>query len=190
MAEYIYLPVPTKEMIEFANKFKDARLKKTNTDVGILKNYFVSGMLKGVSRHLFGGCLRAVHQGDSLFLILHGAGVAGSRFIGAKRNGGQKKYTPEQIARTIEKEGLPKSFEDLFLLSCGGGLDVDDGGRLHKPFVAKVSAALKDLGYSRIRVTGYMGDVKPGCGDGYQVVVDTGLGLELVDEDLARVTVM
>jgi hypothetical protein len=189
MAEYIYLPVPTKEMTVIAKKMVAARKKHNRPEPGILRNYFVSGFLKGVM-HLLGGCLRCVHHSDTLFLMLHGAGVAGSRFIGEKRGRDNKTYTPDQIARTLEKEGLPKSFVDLHLLTCGSGLEGGDKAEYRAPFAKRVSTALKALGYDRIRVTGYLGDIRPGARDGFEVDVLMEEGYTEQFDDTACVTVL
>jgi hypothetical protein len=155
MTTWIYLPVPTQEMRDFASGLA---LGSQYT----LSNYFVSGKGKAVTR-FFGGCLGGVAAWDELLLICHGA-TGGSRFTGASRgaNNELKKYSPDELAVVLRKEGLTKSFVDLKLLVCGGGLRPASG--LDDPFAERVCAALKAEGYSQIRVTGYLGDVSTSGG--------------------------
>ena len=154
MTTWIYLPVPTQEMRDFASGLQ---LGAQYT----LSNYFVSGKGKAITR-FFGGCLDGVSPWDTLLLICHGA-TGGSRFTGATRGDGLlKKYSPEELATVIRKEGLTKSFIDLKLLVCGGGLRPAKG--TDDPFAERTCAALKADGYSQIRVTGYLGDVSTSGG--------------------------
>ena len=152
MTTWIYLPVPTQEMRDFASGLQ---LGGQFT----LSNHFVSGKGKAISR-FFGGCLDGVSPWDTLLLICHGA-TGGSRFTGAQRADGLKKYSPEELAAVIRKEGLTKSFIDLKLLVCGGGLRTVKGD---DPFAQRTCEALKGDGYSQIRVTGYLGDVSTSGG--------------------------
>lgn len=167
MAHYIYVPVPTQEMKERASSLKKTCEKRHKMKV--LKNVFDEGRRKGVARFFGGGCLSGVEPGDTLYFLLHGGGLEGRKDIvfanrHAKRTKlgwdegdakGQKGYTPEQVAALLEKEGLKKTFVDLHMLTCGGalpGMDVD-------AFAERVCRGLKEIGYKRIQVTGYKGDV-------------------------------
>ena len=154
MTTWIYLPVPTQEMRDFAIGLN---LGSQYT----LSNYFVSGKGKAITR-FFGGCLGGVSAWDELLLICHGA-TGGSKFTGATRDDNKlKKYSPEELAGVIRKEGLAKSFIDLKLLVCGGGLRPRGG--VDDPFAERLCDALKAEGYSQIRVTGYLGDVSTSGG--------------------------
>jgi hypothetical protein len=148
MTTYIYLPIPTQEMKDCASALN---LGSKYT----LSNLFLSGSGKAVARY-FGGCLGSLNNWDELLLISHGA-TGGAPFAGARRGAALKMYDPEQLANAIEKEGLPKSFIDLKLLVCGGGLSPRVGGT--EPFAKRVCAALKASGYSNLKVTGYLGNV-------------------------------
>ena len=155
MTTYIYLPIATQEMKNFASKLN---LGSKYT----LSNYFLSGNGKAVTR-FFGGCLRSLAAWDELLVICHGS-TGGSRFTGVDRNGSLKKYDPKQLVRAIEKEGLTKSFIDLKLLICGSGLSPKkrENGTdivLAEPFAKRVCDELKNSHYSNIRVTGYLGNV-------------------------------
>lgn len=146
MATYIYLPIPTQEMRDFASKLK---LGRQNT----LCNYFVSGRGKAITRFI-SGCLSGVKPWDTLLLICHGSD-GGSTKTGAKRDGILKAYTPDQLARTIDKEDLTKSFIDLKLLVCGSAETTALKGG--DSFGKRVCAAMKDRDYKKIQVTGYLG---------------------------------
>lgn len=157
MATYVFLPVPTQEMREFAAKLK---LGKQQT----LCNAFVSGKGKGVAR-FFSGCLSGVKPWDELLLICHGSG-GGSNKTGADRDGKLKAYTPEELAAVIEKEGLTKSFTNLKLLVCGSAEKTALKGG--ETFGKRVCKALKQRGYNKIEVTGYRGLVST---DGGKIAV-------------------
>jgi hypothetical protein len=157
MATYIYLPIPTQEMKDFASKLN---LGGEYT----LNNCFLSGNGKAIAR-FFGGCLGSLKAWDELLVICHGAG-GGSRFTGAQREGQLKKYDPQALVRAMEKEGLTKSFINLKLLICGSGEATNAG--VTNPFAERVCAEMKQLGYSNIRVTGYLGEVST---DGGKITV-------------------
>lgn len=150
MTTYIFLPIPTQEMKDFATKL---RLPPKQ----VLHNTFTSGIGKGFTR-AFGGCLRALSPADTLNLICHGA-TGGSTKTGADRGGVLKTYTPERLAEVIEKEGLPKTFINLKLLICGGALDRNPSAKGKPAFAKGCFDALKARGYGNIQVTGYCGDV-------------------------------
>jgi hypothetical protein len=206
MTEYLFLPVPTAEMTELATEILDAYKKAGNTPPTIVRNYFDSGRGKGVARALGLGCLRAVAASDRLYLLLHGAGEAGSKSVGANRNlvksherglgvwkpgpGAKdlKLYGPADVARVLEAEGLTKSFNDLVLLCCGAGLAGGKDPLYAKSIVERVFDAMKALGFNHIKVTGYLGDVRAGAGDSYKVEVKEGGGARLVLPGEAFVT--
>ena len=146
MATYIYLPIATQEMRDFAAKLN---LGSQYT----LSNYFLAGKGKGIAR-FFAGCLSGVKPWDELLVICHGSG-GGSNRTGVTRNGTLKAYTPDQLAKVIESEGLTKAFIDLKLLVCGSAENSALNGA--DPFGKRVCAAMKDRDYNRIQVTGYRG---------------------------------
>ena len=137
------------------------------------------------------GCLRAVGARDTIYLLLHGTGDVCSREVGVDRAkvllpDGQwgrpagvaaikKAYTPTDIARVLEAEGLPRDFQDLHLLTCGSGLEglrdksskdwQPDDEKFRKSYAKRVYDILKARGYRFIHVTGYLGDVSLGVGD-------------------------
>ncbi len=62
------------------------------------------------------------------------------------------------MAKTISKEGLPKTFVNLHLLVCGSANNSGlPPGTM--PFGQRVCNELKALGYTNICVTGYTGGV-------------------------------
>lgn len=169
MSAYIYLPVPTAEMLKIANAIISVR-----SDLRILQNRHVAGWRKGVSRSFGGGCLRALSASDTLYLVLHGTGLAGSSYIAAKRTATDvKRYTPIEVAELLEAEGLSKNFRHLHLYCCGSGLVGGKDPQLHKSIAQRVWSAMKSRGYNVIRVTGYLGDIKTGVG------TTTGIGVEV-----------
>ena len=199
MAEFIFLPVPTPEMAEMARDICDARTKARLAAPTVLRNYFDAGAGKGFLRAIGKGCLRGLGGGDTLWLVLHGAGVAGSRVVGADRSkvkqgklwqagpGGEKmkKYGTEDVARVLEAEGLPKGFVDLHMLTCGSGLQGGDRPQYVRPIAQRVHEALRARGYDRVRVTGYTGDIRAGAGNCFTVEVSRGGGAFLVDPSQA-----
>lgn len=180
MTIYIFLPVPTQEMKDFAIKL---RLPPQQ----VLHNYFTSGMGKGIMR-FFGGCLSSLSPADTLNLICHGA-TGGSTKTGADRNGVLKAYTPEQLAEVIMKEGLPKTFINLKLLICGGALDRNPSSRGKPAFAKGCFDALKARGYGNILVTGYCGDVSTD-GGGITVLRGGSDGSKYYAEDAAGSTIV
>ena len=157
MTTYIFLPIPTQEMKDFANKLGLPAQQ-------LLHNFFVSGKGKGLTRAVGGGCLRALSPADTVNLICHGA-TGGSTLTGADRAGVLKAYTPAELAEVLEKEGLPKTFVNLKLLICGGALDTNPSAKGKPAFAKGCFDALKARGYGNIQVTGYCGDVSTDGGE-------------------------
>ena len=118
MAGYIYLPVPTTEMLEFAKDWQDGQRAKGKTPYQVLKN-FQSGWRKGAVRGLGFGVLRNVTAADKLYILAHGNSL-GSVKIGAKRGatraglrwtgGTAKKYDSDELAEVLQAEGLTTGF--------------------------------------------------------------------------------
>src|SRR4051812_10893045 len=125
MAGYIYLPVPTQEMLDFATDWQDGQRRKDKVPYTVLYNY-VKGWRKGFVRGIGRGVLRNVNNTDKLYVLAHGAAL-GSRRIGAERGahrviergvpgwdgGAMKSYTTGELAKVMEAEGLRKTFIDL-----------------------------------------------------------------------------
>jgi hypothetical protein len=177
MPGYIYLPVPTQEMLNFADQFRDSQNTQGKERYSILHNY-ESGWRKGFTRAIGLGVLRNVAAKDKLYVISHGA-TMGSRFTGARRGaeqqgnewkGGEyKKYSPAQLAQVIHKEGLTTSFVRLYLFICGSGLVPANQA---KSFAEGLATELGGLGYGHIRVVGYLGEVS--ADKGFGVLRSTG----------------
>ena len=68
-------------------------------------------------------------------------------------------YPATQLARHLEKEGLPQNFVDLRLFCCSAGLGTTHNGNPVAPYAQRLKAALTALGYNSIIVTGYSGDL-------------------------------
>lgn len=168
MANYIYLPVNSAEMREFADNVKD-QLKVPATN--ILANKVSSGVGKAMYRWI-DKCVKNVGANDSLYIILHGSGVADSKKVGAERNIGNNKqtkvhvrgvpewtggkyktYEPTHLASTLKKEGLTTLVTDIHLLTCGSGLE----GKM-KSWAERLKDALKNH-CKNLTVTGYKGNI-------------------------------
>ena len=177
MAGYIYIPVPTPEMLEFARAWQEGQLEKQNGQpeeskkepYEILRNY-ESGWRKGAVRKFGFGVLRNVTHNDKVYILAHGA-TLGSRDIGVNRGatrgngvnewvgGMYKGYSPKALANVLKKEGLPEQFQDLRVFACGSAIIPPAGAVLS--FAQELALAMRVLGYNQIRVTGYMGNVRP-----------------------------
>jgi len=169
MAGYIYLPIATEEMQHFARDWQEGQREKGKQPYEVLKN-FESGWRKGFVRGIGRGVLRGVTAQDKLYVLCHGAGQ-GSSFIGASRGakrsdgpietwegGTLKRYSPNELAAVVEKEGLLKSFVDLRLFVCGSGLVPPNQTQ---SFAERFALAMGGLGYNHLLVKGYLGSVKP-----------------------------
>jgi len=185
MSNYIFLPVVSGDMLSLANIIQ--RFFAGNPAgpiVDILKNNYVSGWKKGAMRKLGKGCLRNLQSQDTLYIVSHGAGKPGSDSIGETRDDGAlKKYTQEELAGVLKAEGLPSSFRNVHLLTCGSGLmnkntidfspkaakilgtnQVRDPKlvkslRNRKSVARQLCNAMKKNGYKNIQVTGYLGEI-------------------------------
>lgn len=170
MPGYIFLPVPSQEMLGIAQDWVEGQKAKGKPGYGILRNYYQEGWKKGALRDIEYGALRNVAANDKLYVMLHG-GAMGSKSVGAARGGMNvspnaapkweggvmKEYTPEGLAKVIEREGLITSFVDLRMYACGSGL-MPEGEA--KSFAERLQNALYDRDYKLVRVTGYLGSVK------------------------------
>jgi hypothetical protein len=168
MAGYIYLPVNTEEMRNFAKDWREGQREKGKRPYEVLKN-FESGFGKGLVRGIGLGVLRGLSAQDKLYVVCHGL-PTGSRATAAARGaakirngpiirwegGTYKVYKPDELAAVMEKEGLLKSFVDVRLFVCGSAV-VPQGEA--KSFAEKVFDAMKAIGYNHIAVTGYLGSV-------------------------------
>jgi len=168
MAGYIYLPVNTEEMRNFAKDWQEGQRDRGKVAYKILKN-FESGWRKGFVRDIGRGVLRGLTAQDKLYVLIHGSEHGSSR-VGAARGatksagpietwegGTLKTYTPDQLAAVVEKEGLLKSFVDLRLFVCGSALIPL---AQTKSFAERFALSMGALGYNHLQVTGYLGSVK------------------------------
>lgn len=171
MASYIFLPVPSGEMLARAADVVETC--RNTTRLTLLRNLFVQGKGKGLMRHLGLGCLKGVREADTLYILMHGRGEANSTRIGAARGGrmehqrgleqwvggAMKAYTMDQITAVLEGEGLSKTFVDLHLLTCGSGLVGNQGNDTDRALASRLRTTMVNAGYRQIMVTGYQGDV-------------------------------
>jgi len=171
MPQYVFLPVPTKEMKSMADQL--VATCRATAPLIVVRNFFASGVGKGMLRKVGLGCLRDVTAASTLYVLLHGAGEANSSRIGARRGavkewerglevwkgGVMKSYTMDRIADVLEGEGLPKDFVHLHLLTCGSGLTGNRGIATDAPLAERLHAIMQQRGYASLEVTGYTGDI-------------------------------
>ena len=178
MASYIYIPIMTGEMAAMAADWNNGRLQLQKAAYPIL-GADSSGIGKALRRKFGGGYLSNVNAGDKVYVLAHGIKTptsGGALAIGVKR-GGQyvqdgtsltgytvqggawKTYPAIQLARHLEKEGLPQDFVDLRLFCCSAGLGATHNGNPVAPYAQRLKAALTARGYNSIIVTGYSGDL-------------------------------
>ncbi|SMC22859.1 hypothetical protein SAMN02745857_01492 [Andreprevotia lacus DSM 23236] len=190
MRRYIYLPVYTAEMRDFAAPIARYMTKTYGGVCTTLSNAFESGWGKGLTRKLGGGCLSGLGATDILYVVCHGAGEAGSYSIGATRTGGgMKAYRMPDLAANLEAEGLSKAFKHLHMMTCGSGLmnksvilgqytsnervgrdpSLGAGRTAPNSIARQLCDAMKERGYAGIEVTGYLGDISVGHPDSVSI---------------------
>ncbi|WHI45424.1 hypothetical protein ACJJIW_09015 [Microbulbifer sp. JMSA004] len=165
--EYIYIPIGSGEMQEYAENLAKAWKIPVNQ---ILANKVTSGVGKAMYRWV-NQCLSKLNPADTLYIVTHGTGAADGKYIGAERStsdnkqkkiyvngreewqGGEwKTYTPQQLATTLVKEGLPANFVNLHVCACGSGYD----GEKLRPWAQRLRQAMGGT-HKNIQVTGYRG---------------------------------
>lgn len=170
MAGYIFIPVATPEMLEFAHNWQQGQQEKGKTPYQILHSA-ESGWQKGARQKLGLGALKCVTAADKVYILAHGAAL-GSSAIGACRGGEKvaafgsdqwqggtlKSYTAAALARLLEKEGLAKHNMDVRVFACGSG---NTPATATRSFAEELALELRALGYPNgLRVTGYLGSVR------------------------------
>ena len=178
MASYIYIPIMTGEMAAMATDWNNGRVQLGKAPYQIL-GADSSGIGKALRRQFGGGYLRNVTAADKVYILAHGIKTptsGGALVIGVKRGaqyvadgasltgysvqGGAWKYYPAgELAKHLEKEGLPKTFVDLRLFCCSAGLAATHQGNPVAPYAQRLKNALVARGYNAIVVTGYRGDL-------------------------------
>lgn len=171
MAGYIYLPVPTAEMLDFCNEWLKGQKLKGKSPYVVLYNQYNS-FIKGVMRQIGFGVLSDLKSNDILYILSHG-GAKGSSFIGAKKGnvktncrgvthwegGILKKYSPQELASLLKKEKLPMNFVDLRVYCCGSALVPDKSG-VDKSYAQRLAIEMRKIGYANVKITGYLGSVR------------------------------
>lgn len=160
MTNFIFLPVPIAGIQQQAETWREGVETKGKPPPQILMNHFQAGWLKGTSRFIGLKCLRSVRPNDKLYVMTHGLMPNPDTYIpthvGDTRSGNdQKRYTPSELAKVLEKEGLTKSIIEVSVFACGSGLPSPLG-----PWARRLRDEMRNLGYSRVAVTGYLGDVR------------------------------
>ncbi|MBW0000054.1 MAG: hypothetical protein JO015_13215 [Verrucomicrobia bacterium] len=178
MASYIYIPIMTGEMAAMATDWNNGRTRLGKAPYQIL-GADSSGIGKALRRQFGGGYLSNVTAADKVYILAHGVKAQlndGALSIGVQRGaqyvpdgnsltgysaqgGAWKYYSAIELARHLEKEGLPKTFVDLRLFCCSAGLTATFQGNPVAPYAQRLKAALTARGYNAIVVTGYRGDL-------------------------------
>lgn len=70
-----------------------------------------------------------------------------------------KKYSSDELANLLVKEGLTRAFVDLRIFSCGSAL-VPPVDHETKSFAENLLFSMRRLGYSNLRISGYNGSVR------------------------------
>ena len=177
MPGYIFLPVPTEEMLEEARTWTSGQTEKGKVPYIILRNSSDSGLGKAMSRLSSGGCLKEVSPNSKVYILAHGSGYGDTEYIGADRSydfennaigasyGDQnndareaewKKYTPREMALLLKREGLTRRIRQVNVYACGSGIE----GREMPSWAARLKSEMNALGYNDVLVGGYTADVK------------------------------
>jgi hypothetical protein len=117
-------------------------------------------------------------RADMLYILAHGRESSGSEIAGVvpgRAWGTRIAYmTAPELAALLVRKGLRRDFGDLRLMVCWGGYvggnDAIQQGRGRPPetlrrnagqapFAGQLCGALKGLGFTRIQVTGYRGQI-------------------------------
>lgn len=193
---YVYLPVGTREMLDFADHWNADLRAKGAAECPIICNSS-SGFLKAARRICGDGMLRMVGALDTLFVIAHGDG-SGSRRIGAERSGRKtdgpistwtggvmKSWTAPSFAEHLQKEGLRADFIDLRIFACGSGLaprspEIPRKDRI--PFAEGLFRSMRKLNFARVEVSGYLGSVRNAEGPKVEYVQGGGFTLVPISE--------
>jgi hypothetical protein len=153
----IYLPVAAADVMGIANDWNTQAKTAGKAEFTIVTNSS-TGFVKAGRRLIGSGALKLVPSTERLYVMIHGDGNDDEnsfKVAGQRSNGNWKEYTPQELARHIEKEGLSKSHADLRLTCCNGGrLDANS-----QSYATVLKAWLVHLGYHNITVYGYYWEI-------------------------------
>ena len=94
-----------------------------------------------------GGALADLRQGDTVYVVMHGAPEM--NYVSANyANGRQAKYSARALALHMQREGLPQAILRIKMWSCGSGLGA-------QPFALSLKHELFRLGYVHLTLYGY-----------------------------------
>ena len=161
MSGYIYIPIPTDQLIMVAEMWRESQIRGSKQQpYSLLYHSTMKGRVKGFVRYLGWGVLRTVTVYDKVYVLCHADGddKSGARTLGARyvKDGPSKTYSHEDLAITLQKEGLPLDFHDLRVYACGSG-NIPAQVGFTKSYAANLYDAMKQAGYKNIKVTGYRG---------------------------------
>jgi hypothetical protein len=147
LATYIFLPIPTQDLLRYAEKWNKGRIDKGKQPYHLL---FHHGINKNVRRALGMGVLQRVASGDKLYVLAHGH--ANRKVICAEEGGRQ--FDPGQFAAYLEKEGLRKDFRDLRIFACETS---ERPGTGEQSFAEELLTSMRKADYLHVTVSGYSG---------------------------------
>ncbi len=149
MAAFIFEPIHDQQIMQFDETWNKGLIQKGKPPMRILRSRFATGVLKGLTSSVSGGCLRELSATDRLYVSGHGniAVVAGTR-----ADGSEKWYGPKAMAELLRREGLTFGFRDLRIYTCNSGVG-------DRSFALQLKEELAKMGYRYIQVAGYAGDV-------------------------------
>jgi len=147
LATYIFLPIPTQDLLRYAEKWNKGRIDKGKQPYHLL---FHHGINKNIRRTLGMGVLQRVASGDKLYVLAHGH--VNRKVICAEEGGRQ--FEPDQFAAYLEKEGLRKDFRDLRIFACETSERPETG---ELSFAEELMLSMRKAGYAHVTVSGYSG---------------------------------
>lgn len=153
----IYLPVAAADVLGIANDWNTEAVRAGKPGFTIITNSS-TGFAKTGRRLFGGGMLKMVPSTEKLYVMIHGDGNDGDntfRVAGQRSNGKWREYSPENLARHLEKEGLSKAHQDLRLAACNGGRPDSVGDS----FASILKLWMAHLGYHNLTVYAYHGEI-------------------------------
>jgi hypothetical protein len=165
--KYIFLPIPTPEMIELSQYWQAGQAQKNKPPYRVLHGGSTLAPINFARQQLGFGVLSKVKIIDKLYVLLHGTSnvPAVGAEIGNHKNhlnqwqGGRwRQLNAPVLAQTLMREGLHPLFHDLRIFACYSGT-VTAGSRNGTSFAQELLAAMQGLGYSNLRVAGYKGEI-------------------------------
>ena len=148
---YVYVPYRVRDMDDYADALVSIKNKKNA----------VFGRHSLIRRGLSNEPLSVVGWRDSLYLLVHGSGLATGVGVDQSHHDGEaRRVTGEDFATRLIGLGLRRTTIDLRLWTCwGAGKEVEDrlgpDGQASDSFALRVARGLAMGGYANVTVTSY-----------------------------------